>query len=73
MIWIMCSIYLILFQFIGMVSNMQVAEQAPPPEAAPTTEQKVQATITISMLYAYYPIVFSLIAFWLWDWGWRMY
>ena len=70
-LWIMCAFYLIIFQAIGTISNRQVAEQAPPPEAAPSTEVKVQASVNIAMFYAYYPILFSMLCFWIWNWGWR--
>jgi len=71
-LWIMCSLYLIIFQILGAVSNRQVAEQAPPPEAAPSTEVKIQTNINISFLYAYYPIAFAMLSFWIWNFGWRI-
>jgi len=70
-LWIMCSLYLIIFQALGTVSNRQVAAQAPPPEAAPSKEVRMQTAINISFLYAYYPILFSMISFFLWNLGWR--
>lgn len=71
-LWIMCGVYLILFQALGTMSNRQVAAQAPPPEAAPPKEVRVQTAINISFLYAYYPIIFSMLSFWIWNWGWRL-
>lgn len=70
-IWIMCSLYLIIFQVIGGISNMQVAKQAPPVKSAPSEEARLQAAVNISMFYAYYPILFSLISFFIWNKGWR--
>ncbi len=70
-LWIMCALYLIIFQVIGAISNKQVADQAPPPEAAPSKEVRMQTAYTISMLYAYYPMAFAMISFWLFRWGWR--
>ena len=70
-LWIMCALYLIIFQILGAVANKQVADQAPPPEAAPSTEVKMQTNLTISFLYAYYPMAFAMISFWLFRWGWR--
>ena len=70
-LWIMCAVYLIIFQVLGAISNKQVADQAPPPEAAPSKEVRIQTAYTISMLYAYYPMMFSMISFWLFRWGWR--
>ena len=72
-LWIMCSLYLIIFQALGSIANRQVAEQAPPPEAAPSTEVKVQTSVNISFFYAYYPIAFAILSFWLWNFGWRYY
>ena len=70
-LWIMCALYLIIFQVLGAISNKQVADQAPPPEDAPSKEVRMQTAYTISMLYAYYPMMFSMISFWLFRWGWR--
>ena len=70
-LWIMCALYLIIFQVLGAVANKQVADQAPQPEDAPSKEVRIQTAVTISMLYAYYPIAFSMLSFWLFRWGWR--
>lgn len=70
-LWIMCAVYLILFQVLGAISNKQVADQAPPPEAAPPPEVRIQTAINISFFYAYYPIAFAMLSFFLWNLGWR--
>lgn len=70
-LWIMCALYLIIFQILGAISNKQIADQAPPPDQAPSKEVRIQTAINISFLYAYYPILFSMLSFWIWCWGWR--
>ena len=71
-LWIMCALYLIIFQVLGAVSNKQVADQAPPPEDAPSKEVRMQTATNIAFFYAYYPMLFSMISFWLFRWGWRL-
>lgn len=69
-LWLMMSVYLILFQFVGFISNREVAAINPPVESAPSAEVRVQTGINFALLYAYYPIAFSMLSFWLWRWGW---
>ncbi len=70
-LWIMCAVYLIIFQVLGAVSNKQVSDQAPSPEDAPSPEVRIQTATNIAFFYAYYPMMFSMISFALWKWGWR--
>ena len=70
-LWIMMGVYLILFQFLGFISNRQVAEANPPLETAPSVEVRVQTGLNFALIWAYYPVGFSMLSFWLWNWGWR--
>ena len=70
-LWIMCAIYLILFQIVGAINNRQVAELNPPIEQAPSVEVRVKTGINFSLIWGYYPILFSMLSFWLWNFGWR--
>lgn len=70
-LWLMMAVYLILFQTVGAISNRQVAEANPPIESAPIVEVRAKVGINFSLLYAYYPIGFAMLAFWLWNIGWR--
>ena len=70
-LWLMMAVYLILFQTLGFVSNRQVAAQNPPVESAPSVEVRMKTGINFSLLYAYYPIFFAMLCFWLFRIGWR--
>lgn len=70
-LWILVSLYLIIFQMFGAISNIQVTESAPPLESAPSEEARVAKGISFAFLWAYYPIVFSMAGFYLWNKGWR--
>ena len=70
-LWLMMAVYLILFQFVGFISNRQVAESNPPIESAPSVEVRASTGINFALLYAYYPIMFSMVSFWLWRFGWN--
>ena len=70
-LWIMCAVYLIFAQGLGAVNNRQVASQNPDPADAPPPQQMAKIGFNFALLYAYYPIMFSMLSFWLWRWGWR--
>jgi len=70
-LWLMMAVYLILFQTIGFISNRQVAESNPPLEEAPTIEVRAKTGINFAIVWAYFPIAFSMLSFWLWNFGWR--
>ena len=70
-LWILVAVYLIFAQGVGALSNHQVAEANPPPEAAPSEEVRLKTGFNFAMLYAYYPILFAMLGFKLWEWGWR--
>ena len=70
-LWVMVSVYLIIFQGIGAINNLQVAEQNPPPESAPSHEVRLSTGNNFALFWAYYPIAFSMLCFWLWNLGWR--
>lgn len=72
-LWVMVAVYLILFQTVGAISNRQVAEQNPDIEDAPSVEVRASTGINFALLYAYYPIAFAMLSFWLWSIGWRKY
>jgi len=66
----MMSVYLIVFQLVGGMMNLKVAEQAPPIESAPSVEQRVDVGVSFAFLWAYYPMLFSMLCFWLYRCGW---
>lgn len=70
-LWLLMAIYLILFQIVGTISNNQVAEQAPPLEQAPSVEVRKQTGINFALIWAYYPIMFAMLGFFLLDIGWK--
>lgn len=72
-LWIMMAVYLILFQTVGFINNRQVAAINPPVEQAPSEEVRLKTGINFSLLYAYYPIAFAMLSFFLWNIGWRKY
>jgi len=67
----MMGVYLILFQFLGFISNRQVAEANPPIESAPSVEVRTSTGINFALIWGYFPIGFSMLSFWLWNLGWR--
>ena len=70
-LWLMMAVYLILFQFVGFISNRQVAESNPPIESAPSVEVRASTGISFAIVWAYFPIGFSMLNFWLFRWGWK--
>lgn len=70
-LWLMMAVYLILFQTVGFISNRQVAEQNPPLEEAPSIEVRARTGMNFALIWAYFPIGFAMLSFWLWNWGWR--
>ncbi len=72
-LWILCAVYLIFAQGVGAVSNRQVVAQNPDPIKNPPPPAKEMAKIgfNFALLYAYYPLAFSMLGFWIWQWGWR--
>ena len=70
-LWVMVSVYLIFAQMIGTMNNRQVAEANPLPESAPSKEVRLKAGISFAWLYAYYPMIFAIVSFKIWEWGWR--
>ena len=70
-IWIMMSLYLIIFQTVGAISNRQVAEQNPDISQAPSVEVRTVVGFNFALIWAYYPIAFSMLSFFLWNLGWR--
>jgi len=70
-LWIMMGVYLILFQFVGFLSNREVAEANPSIESAPSVEVRARTGINFALIWGYFPIAFSMISFWLFRWGWR--
>ena len=70
-LWLMMAVYLILFQFVGFISNMQVAEQDPSIESAPSVEVRTTTGINFALIWGYFPIGFAMLSFWLWNLGWR--
>jgi hypothetical protein len=70
-LWVMMAVYLIFFQVVGALNNYQVREEAPPVESGPSVEVRAQVGISFALLYAYYPIAFAMLCFWLWSWGWK--
>ena len=70
--WVLVSVYLILAQLVGFINNRQVAEQNPPPESAPSVEVRLQTGINFALIWAYYPIIFAMVSFKTWEWGWRV-
>ncbi len=70
-LWIMVSVYLILFQTVGFISNRQVAEANPPLESAPSVEVRATTGINFALIWGYFPIGFGLMSFWIWNIGWR--
>lgn len=69
-LYIMSAVYLIIFQSVGAISNRQVAEAAPPVEAAPSKEVRLQTGLNFAFVWGYFPIGFSMLCFWLWKIGW---
>ena len=69
--WLMMAVYLILFQFVGFISNRQVAEANPPIESAPSVEVRATTGINFATIWGYFPIGFAMLSFWLFRWGWR--
>ena len=70
-VWIMVSVYLILFQTVGFISNRQVATENPPIESAPSVEVRAATGINFAIIWGYFPIGFGLLSFFLWNLGWR--
>ena len=70
-LYLMMAVYLIFFQTVGGFMNLNVAEQAPAIEDAPSVEVRVEAGLSFVFLWAYYPMVFSMLCFWLFRIGWR--
>ena len=70
-VWLMMAVYLIFFQTLGTISNREVAAADPPIESAPTQEVRLAVGFNFALLWAYYPIGFSMLCFWLWNLGWR--
>lgn len=70
-LWILCAVYLIFAQGLGAISNRQVAEANPDPIDAPPPKEMAKMGFNFALLYAYYPIIFSMLSFWLWNLGWR--
>ena len=70
-LWLMMAVYLILFQTIGFISNRQVAEANPPLESAPSIEVRAKTGMNFALIWAYFPIGFAMLSFWLWNLGWR--
>ncbi len=70
-LWLMMAVYLILFQTIGFISNRQVAEANPPIESAPSVEVRAKTGINFALIWAYFPIGFAMLSFFLWNLGWR--
>ena len=72
-LWILCAVYLIFAQGLGAVNNRQVAEANPDPIKNPPPPPKEMAKIgfNFALIYAYYPFIFSMLSFFLWNWGWR--
>lgn len=71
-LWLMMAVYLIIFQTIGTINNRQVAAANPPVESAPSEEVRVQTGINFALIWAYYPIGFSMLCFWLWNLSYRI-
>ena len=70
-LYIMMSVYLIIFQVVGFISNRQVAEANPPPESAPSKEVRLATGFNFAIIWAYYPMAFSMLCFWLFNLGWK--
>ncbi len=70
-LWLMMAVYLILFQTVGFISNRQVAEANPPLESAPSIEVRARTGMSFALIWAYFPIGFAMLNFWLWNLGWR--
>ena len=70
-LWLMMAVYLILFQTVGFISNRQVAEANPPLESAPSVEVRAKTGMSFALIWAYFPIGFAMLNFWLWNLGWR--
>lgn len=70
-LWIMMAIYLIFAQTMGFISNLQVAEQNPTQDQAPSKEVRLKTGFNFALLYAYYPILFAMISFKIFEWGWK--
>ena len=70
-LWLMMAVYLILFQTVGFISNRQVADINPPLESAPSIEVRAKTGINFALIWAYFPIGFAMLSFWLWNLGWR--
>ena len=70
-LWLMVAVYLILFQAVGFISNLQVAEANPPVESAPSIEVRAKTGINFALIWGYFPIGFAMLSFWLWNMGWR--
>jgi len=68
---VMMAVYLILFQTVGFINNRQVAKANPPLESAPSKEVRLKTGINFAMIWAYYPIFFSMLCFWLFNLGWE--
>ena len=70
-LYLLCAVYLILFQFVGAFNNKQVADINPDPTTAPPPKEMARIGFNFALLYAYYPIIFAMLGFWIWKWGWE--
>jgi len=70
-LWLMMTLYLIIFQAVGTINNRKVAIANPDIEDAPSIEVRASTGISFAFLWAYYPIGFAMLSFWLWNKGWR--
>ena len=71
-LWLMLAVYLILFQTLGFISNRSVAYQNPDISQAPSVEVRARTGINFALIWAYFPIGFAMLSFWLWNIGWRL-
>ena len=70
-LWLMMAVYLILFQFVGFISNRQVAKANPDISQAPSVEVRATMGINFALIWGYFPIGFAMLSFWLFRWGWK--
>ena len=66
--FILVGLYLIIAQFAGGISNINITYEQPAPEQALAPSQAVETFAYLSLLWIYYPLLMALLGFKLWEW-----
>lgn len=70
---ILITIYVVFAQVLGGISNLHVQSEAPDPEQALEPQKAVRTFNILSLILVYFPVLFALISFKVWQWCYPRY